>query len=73
MREIRLDADAQGILLALERQPAIRRAADGRTPKHDVIDLRLSDLIQLRVGTQSELRCARGQRAWLRSCLASEQ
>ena len=54
-REIRLHADAQGILLALERQPAIRRAADGRPPKHDAIDLRLSDVIQLRVGTQSEL------------------
>lgn len=59
-REIRLDADAQGILLALEREPAIRRAADGRTPEHDVIDLRLSDVIQLRVGTQSELRAPAG-------------
>ncbi len=46
-REIRLDTGAQGILLALERQPAIRRAADGRTPKHDATDLRLSSVTQL--------------------------
>ena len=50
-REIRLDTDAQGILLALTRQPALRRAADGRAPKHDAIDLRLSDVIQLRART----------------------
>ena len=55
-REIRLDTDAQGILLALESQPAMRRAADGRTPKHDAVDLRLSDVIQLRAATRSELR-----------------
>ena len=59
-REIRLDTDAQGILLALERHPAIRRAADGRPPKQDAIDLRLSDVIQLRAGTQSELRAPAG-------------
>ena len=51
MQEIKLDTDAQGILLTLDRQPAIRRAADGRAPKHDAIDLRVSDVIQLRAQT----------------------
>ena len=51
MQEIKLDTDAQGILLTLARQPAIRRAADGRAPKHDAIDLRVSDVIQLRAHT----------------------
>ena len=59
-REIRLDTDAQGILLALERQPAIRRAADGRTPKQDAIDLRLSDVIQLRPRPHWSFTCADG-------------
>jgi hypothetical protein len=48
LHEIRLDPDAQGILLALDRQPAIRRAADGRAPTHDAVDLRVSDVVQLR-------------------------
>ena len=51
MQEIKLDTDAQGILLTLDRQPAIRRAADGRAPKHDAIDLRVSDVIQLQAQT----------------------
>ena len=48
MREIQLDPDAQGILLALDRQPAIRRAADGRLPTHDASDLRLGAVTQIR-------------------------
>jgi hypothetical protein len=55
MREIALDADAQAILLALECQPAIRRAADGRPPTHDSVDLRLSDIIQLRAATGRDI------------------
>jgi hypothetical protein len=47
-REIRLEPGAQGILLTLDREAAIRRAADGRTPTHDAVDLRASDIIQLR-------------------------
>jgi hypothetical protein len=47
LHEIKLDPGAHGILLALDRQPAIRRAADGRLPKHDVSDLRLVDVTQL--------------------------
>jgi hypothetical protein len=53
-REIRLDREAQGILLALDRQPAIRRAADGRAPTHDAVDLRASDIIQLRATTPTD-------------------
>lgn len=48
MREISLDADAQGILLALHSQPAIRRAADGRAPEDDSRDLQIADVTQLR-------------------------
>jgi hypothetical protein len=48
LREIPLDPDSQGILIGVERQPAIRRAADGRLPTHDTIDLRISDVTQLR-------------------------
>jgi hypothetical protein len=51
-REISLDHDAQGILLTLDRRPAIRRAADGRAPTHDAVDLRACDIIQLRATTQ---------------------
>jgi hypothetical protein len=47
-REITLEPDAQGILLALERQPALRRAADGRLPELTTSDLRLSRVTQLR-------------------------
>jgi hypothetical protein len=48
LHEIKLDADAQAILLRLERQPGIRRAADGRLPKHDATDLRLAAVTQVR-------------------------
>jgi hypothetical protein len=47
-REIALEPDAQGILLALHRQPAIRRVADGRLPELTTSDLRLSGVIQVR-------------------------
>jgi hypothetical protein len=47
LREIQLDADAQGILLRLARRPAIRRAADGRLPARSASDLRLSEVTQL--------------------------
>ncbi len=48
-REIELAPDAQGILLSLDRRPAIRRAADGRAPQLDSSDLRISETTQLRV------------------------
>lgn len=48
LHEIELEPDAQAILLRLNRQTAIRRAADGRLPEHDSSDLRISDIIQLR-------------------------
>jgi hypothetical protein len=47
--EIELAPDAQGILLSLDRRPAIRRAADGRAPQLDSSDLRISETTQLRV------------------------
>jgi hypothetical protein len=46
--EIALEPGAQGILLGLDRRPAIRRAADGRAPRHDASDLRISEITQLR-------------------------
>jgi hypothetical protein len=49
-REIALEAGAQGILLGLDRRPAIRRAADGRAPRHDASDVRVSQIRQLRAG-----------------------
>jgi hypothetical protein len=48
LREIQLDLDAQAILIALHREPAIRRAADGRSPTHDTSDLRLAAVTQVR-------------------------
>jgi hypothetical protein len=48
LHEIKLDPGAQAILLALKRQPAIRRAADGRLPTHDGADLRLAGVTQVR-------------------------
>jgi hypothetical protein len=48
LKEIELDPDAHAILIALDRQPAIRRAADGRMPTHDVSDLRLAAVTQVR-------------------------
>jgi hypothetical protein len=48
MQEISLDADAQAILLGIDRRPAIRRAADGRHPEHNTSDLRLAEITQLR-------------------------
>lgn len=48
IREINLDPDAQGILLAPDSLPAIRRAADGRSPELDTSDLRLAEVTQLR-------------------------
>jgi hypothetical protein len=48
LREIKLEPDAQGILLSLDRHTAIRRAADGRAPNHDSSDLRVSAVTQLR-------------------------
>jgi hypothetical protein len=54
--EIRLEADAQGVLLTLNRQPAIRRAADGRVPELTASDLRLSEVTQLRAATSTRPR-----------------
>src|SRR5262249_54090063 len=48
LHEIALARDAQAVLLELEPDPAIRRAADGRSPKHDVTDLRLAAVTQVR-------------------------
>jgi hypothetical protein len=48
LREIRLDRSAHGILLRLESRRALRRAADGRRPEHNAVDLRLADVVQLR-------------------------
>jgi len=48
VHEIALEGGAQGILLALHRHPAIRRAADGRAPEQDMGDLRLAEVTQLR-------------------------
>jgi hypothetical protein len=47
-REIELEPGAEGILLSLSRSQAIRRAADGRAPRRDSSDLRLSKITQLR-------------------------
>jgi hypothetical protein len=49
LREIKLDPDAQGILLSLQRDTAIRRAADGRAPQHNSSDLRVSAITQVQV------------------------
>jgi hypothetical protein len=51
LHEIKLDPDAQAILLVLDPHPAIRRAADGRLPKHDASDLRLTEITQVRAAT----------------------
>jgi hypothetical protein len=48
LQEIKLDPDAQAILVALDREPAIRRAADGRLPTYDTSDLRLGTVTQVR-------------------------
>jgi hypothetical protein len=56
MREISLDADAQGVLLGLHRRPAMRRAADGRSPEHNASDLRLTDVTQLRAARHERPR-----------------
>jgi hypothetical protein len=48
LREIRLDAGAQGILLGLQRYSTIRRTADGRLPDHNTSDLRIAEVAQLR-------------------------
>jgi hypothetical protein len=52
LREIELEPDAHAILLALDRQPAIRRAADGRVPTHDASDLRLGAVIQVQASPE---------------------
>jgi hypothetical protein len=49
--EIALEADAQGILLTLDRRRSIRRAADGRLPEQTSSDLRLAAVTQLRAAT----------------------
>jgi hypothetical protein len=48
LQEIKLDPDAQAILIALDHEQAIRRAADGRLPAHDASDLRLAQVTQIR-------------------------
>ncbi len=53
LREIRLDAGAQGILLGLQRYSTIRRTADGRLPDHNASDVRIAEVTQLR----SERNC----------------
>ena len=55
MQEISLDADAQGILLSTHEAPAIRRAADGRAPEHNTVDLRLHEVTQLRAARAGAL------------------
>ena len=56
MQEISLDADAQGILLSTHQAPAIRRAADGRAPEHNTVDLRLHEVTQLRAARAAPTR-----------------
>jgi hypothetical protein len=56
LREISLEADAEGILLTLQTHPAIRRAADGRLPELTPSDLRLSDVTQLVPATSAPQR-----------------
>jgi hypothetical protein len=58
LREISLDADAQGILLTLDRHPAIRRSADGRLPEHTAGDLRLSGVTQVRAAATARTSAA---------------
>jgi hypothetical protein len=58
LREIRLDAGAQGILLGLERYSTIRRTADGRLPDHNTSDVRIAEVTQLR--SERSGRSARG-------------
>jgi hypothetical protein len=55
MREITLDADAQGILLTVQSNPAIRRAADGRNPAEDVSDLGVATVTQLTATPRSPM------------------
>ena len=56
LREIKLDPDAQGILLSLHRHNAIRRAADGRAPDRNSSDLRVSEVTQLHVAHNGRAR-----------------
>jgi hypothetical protein len=46
--EIPLDQDAQGIVLTTDWSPALRRAADGRSPANNALDLNLSRVTQVR-------------------------
>ena len=46
--EIPLDQGAQGIVLTTDWRPAIRRAADGRSPANNALDLTLSRVTQVR-------------------------
>jgi hypothetical protein len=48
LHEIELEPGAQAILLTLDRQAALRRAADGRLPTHDTSDLRIAGVTQVR-------------------------
>jgi hypothetical protein len=48
VHEIPLDPGAHGILLTAECHPAIRRAADGRSPELNVVDLSLDKITQIR-------------------------
>jgi hypothetical protein len=60
IREISLDPDAQGILLGLDGLPAIRRAADGRSPEINTSDLRLAEVTQLRADMDVRRRVVEG-------------
>jgi hypothetical protein len=80
LHEITLDPDAQGIVLALDSHPAIRRAADGRLPKHDATDLRLAAVTQIRAAathtsaphrTRSSTRSTNRARPSTRDCPSS--
>jgi hypothetical protein len=59
LHEIKLEPDAQAILIGLQRTPAMRRAADGRLPTHDTTDLRLAEVIQVRAAPVSAARTSR--------------
>lgn len=60
IHEISPDTDAQGILLGLDSVPAIRRAADGRSPELNTSDLHLADVTQLRAALDVRPRVVEG-------------
>jgi hypothetical protein len=56
IQEIDLAPGAEGILLRLDGERAIRRAADGRPPEHNAADLRLGEVVQLHAQPAAETR-----------------